>query len=111
LIAEEVARVYPELVDYDHDGKPLTVRYLELNAMLLNELQKQAEQLLTQNRETRELTQRLESKDRQLAAQQREIDGLKQQNASIKALSQRLAVLERQTQIANTMRRDSLARN
>jgi trimeric autotransporter adhesin len=36
LIAAEVARVYPELVDYDNDGKPLMVRYLELNTMLLN---------------------------------------------------------------------------
>jgi hypothetical protein len=67
LIAEEVARVYPELVDYDHEGKPLTVRYLELNAMLLNEFQKQSNQLQTQVRETQELAQRLQTKDRQLA--------------------------------------------
>jgi hypothetical protein len=37
-----VARVYPELVDYGDDGRPQPVRYLELGAMLLNELQKQA---------------------------------------------------------------------
>jgi hypothetical protein len=109
LIAEEVARVYPELVDYDHNGKPLTVRYLELNAMLLNELQKQdkqlqeqTSQLQTQARKTQELMQRLESKDRQLAAQQREIDSLKQQSASINALSQRLAALEDQVRTSAT---------
>ena len=45
LIAEEVARLYPELVSYGPDGKPQTVRYLELTAMLLNELQKQNCQL------------------------------------------------------------------
>jgi hypothetical protein len=41
LIAEEVAQVYPELVAYDNDGQPYTVRYQYLTPMLLNELQKQ----------------------------------------------------------------------
>ena len=41
LIAEEVAKVYPELVAYDKDGQPYTVRYQYLNTMLLNEVQKQ----------------------------------------------------------------------
>jgi hypothetical protein len=45
LVAEEVARVYPQLVVYGPDGKVLTVRYSELSAMLLNELQKQNAQL------------------------------------------------------------------
>jgi len=37
LIAEEVAKVNPELVLPDKDGKPYTVRYDAVNAMLLNE--------------------------------------------------------------------------
>jgi hypothetical protein len=41
LVAEEVAKVYPELVAYDKDGQPYTVRYQYLAPMLLNELQKQ----------------------------------------------------------------------
>lgn len=41
LIAEEVAKVYPELVQYDDKGQPLTVRYHWINTMLLNEVQKQ----------------------------------------------------------------------
>ena len=41
LIAEEVAKVYPELVAYDNDGQPYTVRYQYLSTMLLNEVQKQ----------------------------------------------------------------------
>jgi trimeric autotransporter adhesin len=41
LIAEEVAKVYPELVAYDNDGRPYTVKYQLLAPMLLNELQKQ----------------------------------------------------------------------
>jgi hypothetical protein len=43
LIAEEVANVYPELVAYDKDGKPYSVRYQYLSTMLLNEVQKQHE--------------------------------------------------------------------
>ena len=45
LVAEEVERVYPELVTYGADGKVETVRYLALVSMLLNESQKQAEQI------------------------------------------------------------------
>src|SRR5262249_7041625 len=41
LIAEEVAKVYPDLVLYDEKGEPLTVRYQFVNAMLLNEVQKE----------------------------------------------------------------------
>jgi hypothetical protein len=41
LVAEEVAKVNPELVVLDHDGKPYTVRYEEVNAMLLNEFLKE----------------------------------------------------------------------
>jgi hypothetical protein len=41
LVAEEVAEVAPDLVAYDEDGTPQTVRYHFVNAMLLNEVQKQ----------------------------------------------------------------------
>jgi len=41
LIAEEVATVYPDLVQYDKQGKPFTVYYHLLTPIMLNELQKQ----------------------------------------------------------------------
>jgi hypothetical protein len=41
LIAEEVAKVNPALVLPDKDGKPFTVRYDAVNAMLLNEFLKE----------------------------------------------------------------------
>src|SRR6266511_3685776 len=41
LIAEEVAQVDPDLVTADRDGKPETVRYEQINAMLLNEFLKE----------------------------------------------------------------------
>jgi septal ring factor EnvC (AmiA/AmiB activator) len=42
LVAEEVDKVYPELVIHDDEGKVESVRYSMLTSMLLNELQKQA---------------------------------------------------------------------
>jgi Chaperone of endosialidase len=41
LIAEEVAQVSPDLVTKDREGKPETVRYEAVNAMLLNEFLKE----------------------------------------------------------------------
>jgi hypothetical protein len=41
LIAEEVAKVNPDLVTSDEEGKPQTVRYEAINAMLLNEFLKE----------------------------------------------------------------------
>jgi hypothetical protein len=41
LIAEEVAKVSPELVSYNKDGQPYSVKYQNLLPMLLNEVQKQ----------------------------------------------------------------------
>jgi hypothetical protein len=41
LVAEQVATVKPDLVTCDAEGKPYTVRYEEVNAMLLNEFLKE----------------------------------------------------------------------
>jgi trimeric autotransporter adhesin len=66
LIAEEVAKVYPELVAYDNGGQPYSVRYQYLTTMLLNEAQKQyhraqaeAEVITSQEQRIEELEQRL----------------------------------------------------
>ena len=39
LIAEEVAQVFPDIVVYDNAGRPETIQYRKVNAMLLNEVQ------------------------------------------------------------------------
>jgi hypothetical protein len=51
LIAEEVAEVYPDLVAHSADGQIETVKYQVLDAMLLNELQRQQRMLEQQQRE------------------------------------------------------------
>src|SRR5262249_48914637 len=45
LIAEEVAKVYPELVTKGADGKVESVQYHELIPMLLNEVQRQQQEI------------------------------------------------------------------
>src|SRR5262249_1495793 len=55
LVAEEVAKVNPDLVVADNQGKPLTVRYEEVNAMLLNEFLKEHKKVEEQAGEIAEL--------------------------------------------------------
>jgi hypothetical protein len=59
LIAEEVAKLYPEMVGYDKTGRPSSVKYQWLAPMLLNELQKQAAENQRQAEQIRSLEDRL----------------------------------------------------
>jgi hypothetical protein len=49
LVAEEVVKVNPDLVARDAEGKPYTVRYEAVNAMLLNEFLKEHRKVQEQN--------------------------------------------------------------
>jgi hypothetical protein len=82
LIAEEVAEVYPELVQYTQSGEPFTVRYHELGPMLLNEVQKQAEQI-------RKLTQALNEKEARIQRLEK----------SLEELNERVITMENPTNI------------
>jgi hypothetical protein len=55
LVAEEVEKVNPDLVARDDQGKPYTVRYEAVNAMLLNEFLKEHRKVEEQNNEIAEL--------------------------------------------------------
>src|SRR5207249_1485416 len=80
LVAEEVEKVNPALVARDEQGKPYTVRYEAVNAMLLNEFLKEHRKV-----------QQLEAND---AEQQREIKALaatvKEQAVQIQKVSAQL---------------------
>jgi len=90
LIAEEVEKVYPELVIDGADGKPETVAYQVLPAMLLNEVQKQA----------RDKDAQIAALRRQVASQEKQIDALKKKDGQIDALVERMNALERQARLA-----------
>lgn len=71
LVAEDVEKVSPELVAHDAEGKPYSVRYEAVNAMLLNEFLKAHRQLeeQAQKNEKQEATiAALEEQVRNLAA-------------------------------------------
>jgi hypothetical protein len=51
LVAEEVEKIDPDLVARDTDGKPYTVRYEAVNAMLLNEFLKEHRSVQEQQNE------------------------------------------------------------
>jgi hypothetical protein len=55
LVAEEVEKINPELVVRDKDGKPYTVRYDQVNAMLLNEFLKEHKRVQAQQATISEL--------------------------------------------------------
>jgi hypothetical protein len=59
LIAEEVAKVYPELVIRDQAGRIDGVRYDELAPMLLNEVQQQQQKIDGQAGEISDLKQQM----------------------------------------------------
>ena len=65
-MAEDVAKVNPDLVEHDEKGEIYTVRYDAVNAMLLNEF-------LKEHRKVEQLTKDFESK---LAQQQKQIEAL-----------------------------------
>lgn len=68
LIAEEVAKVYPEMVARDKDGQPETVMYQFLAPMLLNELQKEHRKNEEQAQTIDELRDEMQTLARRLQA-------------------------------------------
>ena len=90
LIAEEVEKVYPELVIDDDNGRADAVEYQVLPAMLLNEVQKQS----------REIAQ----KDAQIAAMQRKIAAMQKKSGEIDELSRRVEALEGQARASRPER-------
>ena len=75
LVAEDVEKVNPDLVVHDKEGKPYSVRYDQVNAMLLNEF-------LKAHRKVEEQEKRIDT----LTAQ------LKEQAAQIQRVSERVEV-------------------
>ncbi len=66
LVAEEVAKVDSDLVAKDDSGKPYTVRYEAVNAMLLNEFLKEHRKVEEQGKEIAELKAALKEQAAQI---------------------------------------------
>ena len=66
LVAEDVEKANPDLVARDDQGKPYTVRYDAVNAMLLNEFLKARRQIDAQQKQIEALTAGLQKVSAQL---------------------------------------------
>jgi Chaperone of endosialidase len=96
LIAEEVAEVYPDLVGRNREGQPESVRYEQINAMLLNEFLKEHKKVEEQQATIGELKSTV-------AQQQKGMEiltaRLKEQAAQIQKVSAHLEVSKRAPQV------------
>ena len=84
LVAEEVEQVNPDLVARDEQGKPYTVRYEAVNAMLLNEFLKEHRKVVKQEATIAELKAELRAT---ATKQQKQIEAL---TASLQKVSAQL---------------------
>jgi hypothetical protein len=77
LVAEDVEKVNPDLIVRDREGKPYSVRYEAVNAMLLNEF-------LKEHRKVEQLEARVAQQEKDFAAR------LKEQDAKIQQVSDKV---------------------
>jgi len=93
LVAEDVAKVNPDLIVRDKEGKPYTVRYEQVNAMLLNEFLKEHKTVQEQGAT---MTQQRKDFEAAIAQQHKQIEALsatvKEQAAQIQKVSAELEV-------------------
>jgi hypothetical protein len=66
LVAEDVEKVNPDLVVHDKEGKPYSVRYDQVNAMLLNEFLKEHRKVEQMQKQIEALTAGLQKVSAQL---------------------------------------------
>jgi hypothetical protein len=91
LVAEDVAKVNPDLVVPDRDGKPLAVHYESINVMLLNEFLKEHKKVEEQQASIADLksTVALQQKEMQVLTAQ-----LKEQAAQIQKVSAQVETIK-----------------
>ena len=94
LVAEEVAKVNPDLVVLDRDGNPYTVRYEQVNAMLLNEFLKEHKKVQEQGAT---IAQQRRDFDMAIAKQQKQIETL---TAGLQKVNAQLEVSKTAQQVA-----------
>jgi hypothetical protein len=94
LVAEQVEKVNPDLVARDEEGKPYTVRYEAVNAMLLNEFLKEHRKVEEQGRKEQELEATIAQLKSTVAQQQEGMEvftaTLKEQASQIQKVSAQL---------------------
>ena len=76
LVAEDVEKISPDLVARDENGVVNTVRYDQVNAMLLNEFLKEHKKVVEQQATIAELKSTVVEQQKRFAQQEARIDGI-----------------------------------
>jgi hypothetical protein len=97
LIAEEVEQVDPDLVSRNEKGEVQTVRYEQINAMLLNEFLKEHQKVQQQAATIAQLKSTVEKQAAINAQQQRQIEAL---TAGLQKVSAQIEISERSPNVA-----------
>jgi hypothetical protein len=93
LVAEQVEKVNPDLVARDDQGKPYTVRYEAVNAMLLNEF-------LKEHHTVEELKTTVAKQEAMIAQQRKELAwAIGQQQKEMKALNSKIQKVSQQIEL------------
>jgi Chaperone of endosialidase len=91
LVAEDVEKVNPDLVVRDKEGKPYSVRYDQVNAMLLNEFLKEHKAFVEEQRKIKEQDQKMRMQDATISDLKKSVGiltaQLKEQAAQIQRVS------------------------
>ncbi len=106
LVAEEVAQVAPDLVARDDQGKPFTVRYDEVNAMLLNEFLKEHRKVEEQSQDIATQKTTIGRLETAMARQRKDFQATTaQQEKEIKALVAGLQKVSNQLELTKPVAR------
>jgi len=104
LIAEEVEKVNSDLVVHDKEGKPYSVRYDQVNAMLLNEFLKEHKKVEEQDRKAQEQQATIAQLKSTVAQQQKAMEAviarLKEQDQKMQKVREQLELSHAMTQTA-----------
>ena len=105
LVAEQVEKVNPDLVVRDGDGKPYTVRYEAVNAMLLNEFLKEHKASVEEHGTVRELKSTVAQQEATIAQLKSGMEALtatvREQATQIQKVSGQLQASNPATQVVN----------
>ena len=97
LVAEDVEKVNPDLVARDDQGRPFTVRYEAVNAMLLNEFLKANRRVQEQATTIAQLQSAVVKQEANAAKQQKRIEAL---TAGLQKMSAQLELNKSAQQVA-----------
>jgi len=91
LVAEEVEKVNPDLVVRDKEGKPYSVRYDQVNTMLLNEFLKEHKKVEEQQESIAQLKSTVARQEATIAQQEKDFrSAIAQQQKGMQVLTAQL---------------------